>query len=441
MGNRWSEETGIFHGYVVEDYLCSWGAMSFGDGSASEGKVGCANLSGVSDQPQDGLQVVEAVYGTGPGRVAGPVATTAASAATNAKEVGRADSAIAASAAALGSQEAAGGAAAALGRRGAQRPNDGAVAAAVGDSASRAATPPSGVCVAPTSADGGAARQPGLDGGFQGVVSDWGGATSGPPDRAGPLQSVWVGREDIGRSKLAAGAWGVCEAVPALGSAGADSGGPWESVWFDRASGAVAVERVVDASGDRGGVYPAGASRTERGARAVSSSAQARDDATRGSKRKGPAASDDLLASRLQRGATPRSIGATHTVGALSSESAGLSARAAVGAVCGGLGGASGASERGDQVAGSASVRWGSFRGTAGRSEATAAGGMGGVFLSVVDRASARSRYGSHATGRACRAEAPKGKGGWEPKAEAVIARLEAAQGERGSFPQSASPI
>src|ERR1035437_2956795 len=170
MGNRWSEKEGIFHGYVVEDYLCSWGAVPSGEGSASEGKVGCANLPGGSDQPQgglqvveavygsgpawggsssegkvgcanlpggsaqpqDGLQVVEAVYGSGPGRAAGPVATTAASAATNAKEVGRADSAVAASAAALGSQEAAGGAAAPLGRRGAKRSNDGAVAAAVG---------------------------------------------------------------------------------------------------------------------------------------------------------------------------------------------------------------------------------------------------------------------------------------------------------------------
>src|ERR1035437_8382307 len=199
MGNTFGDKAGIFGGYVVEDYLCGWGAVSSGDGAASEGKVGGANLPGGPDQPQDGLQVVEAVYGSGPERVAGPGATSAASAATNAKEVGRADSAVAASAAVLGAQDAAGGAAAALGRSGAQRSNDGAVAAAVGDSASWAATSPSGVWVAPTGADGGAAGQPGLDGGFQGVVSDWGGAARGPADGAGPLQSVWVGGE--GRSE------------------------------------------------------------------------------------------------------------------------------------------------------------------------------------------------------------------------------------------------
>ena len=265
MGNTLGEQAGIFGGDVVEDYLCGWGAVPSGYGAASEGKVGYANLPGGPDQPQDGLQVVEAVYGPGSGRVAGPIATSAASAATNGPEVGRADSAVAASAAVLGSQEAAGGAAAALGRRGAERSNDGAVAAAVGDSASGAATPPSGVRVAPAGADGGVAGQPGLDGGFQGVVSDWGGAASGSADGAGPLQSVWVGGEGVARSKLAAGAWGVCEAVPAVGSAGADSGGQWESVWIDGARRAVAVERVVDASGDRGGVYPTRASRTERG--------------------------------------------------------------------------------------------------------------------------------------------------------------------------------
>src|ERR1035437_8211761 len=110
MGNTLGEKAGIFGGYVVEDYLCGWGAVLLGESAASEGKVCGANLPGGPDQPQDGLQVVEAVYGSGPARVAGPVATPAASAATNAKEVGRADSAGAARGGVMGSPGAAGGA-------------------------------------------------------------------------------------------------------------------------------------------------------------------------------------------------------------------------------------------------------------------------------------------------------------------------------------------
>ena len=431
MGNTWSEEKGIFHGYDVEGNLCSWGAVPPGDGSASEGKVGGANLSGGWDQPQDGLQVVEAVYGSGSGRAAGPVATTAAGATANAQEVGGADSATAASAAALGPQEAAGGAAASLEERGAQRSNGGAMPAAAGDSANWAATPPTGVCIAPTRADGGTARQPCLDGGFQGVVSDWRGAASGSPDGEGPLQSVWVGGEGVAQSKLVGDASGVCKVVRAVGYAGADSGGQRKSIWINRAGGVVALERVVDASGDCGGVYPARASRTEQGARAVSSSAQARDDATGGAERAGPAASDDLLAKGLQPGATSRGIGATDSGGALSCERAGLSARAALGAVCGGLGGAAGAPERGDQVEGATPVHWGSLRRTACRAETAAVGGVGGVFLFAVDRAFARSRYRGHAAGSVCASEAQKVKGWWRG---AAIAGNRLAAGTTGGL-------
>ena len=133
MGNSSVRVECTFHGYDVESDLCNWGAMPSGGGTAPEDKVGQSNMSRGADQPQDGLQVVAAVWRARSGGIAGPVETTAAHTAADFSPVGGADSTPATRATVLGAQETARGLAGALGAKGAWGANHWSVAAAVGD--------------------------------------------------------------------------------------------------------------------------------------------------------------------------------------------------------------------------------------------------------------------------------------------------------------------
>ena len=104
-------------------------------------------------------------------------------------------------------------------------------------------------------ADAGQARQSRLDSRLQRVVSSRKRAASRTIDHTRFVQSLRLGDSGADEPTMEADAGGHETSVSTLWAAGSHSRGQRNALWLHRASGAVAVERMVDELGNTGGVY------------------------------------------------------------------------------------------------------------------------------------------------------------------------------------------
>src|SRR5579862_6518088 len=63
MGNTFLIKEAVFRGHAVEDSICSWGAVAFGEGSAPERTSGQTVVPCFWHQSQERLQMEGACYG------------------------------------------------------------------------------------------------------------------------------------------------------------------------------------------------------------------------------------------------------------------------------------------------------------------------------------------------------------------------------------------
>lgn len=167
---------------------------------------------------------------------------------------------------------------------------------------------------------GAQAKQSGLDCRFQGLVSNSRRMSGRALDGSRFVQSLLTGSMLVGRSKLAAGSSSFSAAVSALRVSPNHPRGQWRTVRIDRASGAFALERLVDRHGSRGPIHSSGASRTEWGARTNASGVQSRNDTTLVVQCASAAAADPAMGQKLQPGSAPRGFGAADAKGNLSTQ-------------------------------------------------------------------------------------------------------------------------
>jgi hypothetical protein len=172
----------------------------------------------------------------------------------------------------------------------------------------------------PKWAHGAQAKQSGLDGRFQGLVSNSKRRPGRALDGSRFIQSLLAGSMLVGRSKLAAGSSSFSSAVSALRVSPNHPRGQWRTVRLDRASGAFALERLVDGDGSPGPIHSSGASGTEWGARTNASGVQSRNDTTLVVQCAGAAAADPAMGQKLQPGSAPRGFGAKAAKGSLSTQ-------------------------------------------------------------------------------------------------------------------------
>ena len=168
--------------------------------------------------------------------------------------------------------------------------------------------------------DGAQAKQSGLDGRFQGLVSNSKRMPGRALDGSRFVQSLPAGSMLVGRSKLAAGSSSISAAVSAVRLSPNHPRGQWRTVRIDRASGAFALERMVDGHGSRGPIHSSGASGTEWSARTNASGVQSRNDTTLVVQCASAAAADPAMGQKLQPGSTPRGFGAAAAKGSLSTQ-------------------------------------------------------------------------------------------------------------------------
>ena len=208
--------------------------------------------------------------------------------------------------------------------------------------------------------DCGWSKQPGMDGGFQRMVSNARRASGRTVDGARLAQPLSAEYPSVARSSVGAGAANLPAVVSTLRLSRGHPGGQRRSVWFDWPSGAFAFERLVDGVGNQRGVHRSRPSRTERWTRANASSDEGRNRSAALAQSARAATPDGSVGTRLQPGSPSRSTGAADTGGSLPSSSPGPQERDLE--ISPGMGRAAGQEQRPDQVARSKTLRGGSIR-------------------------------------------------------------------------------
>ena len=330
MGNRMGIDMGNSFHFICRpfrgrDMECSYS----GGATAAVCEVGIegptkhvAVVSVVWHQPQVRLQMEASLRARRSARTVGSEAAAATLAAANKPEVDKANSTIATAPSDLGSSQA---------------------ASSTGQRIQRAACPGSSydqqmaqkdeaqwqgttadspwTAEEPWKVDGGSSEQPGMDGGFQGMVSNARRASSRSVDGAGFAQSISAEYPVVARSTVGAGATDLSWAVWTLWLSGGHSGGQRQSVRIDWASGAFALERLVDGAGNLRGVHRSRASRAERRARADAPSDEGRNHSTALAPPTCATTPDGPVEPRLQHNTSARRTGAAGPGGGLSSQS------------------------------------------------------------------------------------------------------------------------
>ena len=398
MGDTFFIKRAIFCGYAVEDSIGSWGAVASDPDHAPETKVCLGIEPSFWRQSQDRLQMEGAFFaGWAPG-VAQSQPPSAAAAAPVGGPLDSADPPVAAATSALGSQENAGVFSTA--RLVAAEPaHNSALVATVAFEPAPASAPAPCLRVPAATVDGGTPPQPGLDGGFQGLVPGGQWRAVRTVDGARSVQSLWFGGACAAHAAWPAGQGRLYKAVSASRPAGRAADGQWPSVCFARPGGAFAAECLVGAAGHPGGVFPARLSARQWRARTVSWG-----DATgnrRAPRRNAPGttASHHLLAAPLQPPPTARGAGSRRARQAVSQESPEISAPVARTAIRTGLHRAPGAQQRRNPLGGPQAVYWRGLCGAVHWSAPNQARDLWGPVRAFAHRASARTGNGSHAPG------------------------------------------
>jgi hypothetical protein len=191
----------------------------------------------------------------------------------------------------------------------------------------RAATSTSGSVDKSPAADAGQARQSRLDSRLQRVVSNRKRAASRTIDHTRFVQSLRLGDSVAQEPTMEAGAGGHERSVSTLWTAGSHTRGQRNAIWLHRASGAVALERMVDQLGNTGGVHRPWTSGTKWSARTISSCAQKRNGASASDDPTGPTAAQRQVPKSLQYRPTTRRVEAAHASIAVSAEPAPVSSQ------------------------------------------------------------------------------------------------------------------
>jgi hypothetical protein len=315
----------------------------------------------VWNQPQVRLQMEASLRARRSARTVGSEAVSPTLAAANEREVDEANSAVATAPSELGKSQA---------------------ASSTGQRIQRAASPGSAydqqvaqkdeaqwpgpkaysarTAEAAWKADDGWSKQPGMDGGFQRMVSNPRRASSRSADGAGFAQSLSAEYPVVGRSKVGAGAAHLSAVVRAVRLSTSHSRGQRRSVRIDWPSGAFALECLVDGAGNIRGVHRSRPSRAERRARANASSDEERNYPAALAQSACAATPNGSVGTGLQPSSPSRSPRAADTGGSLPSSSAGPQERDLE--ISPGMGRTPGQEQRADQVARPKALRGRSIR-------------------------------------------------------------------------------
>ncbi len=339
-----------------------------------------------------------------PSRFARSGLSAAPLAASNISGVVKADSRVAAAAPELGKEQAG----SSTGQRisGSSRPlcsDDGQVVEA--DETELSSAPPfcSRTAIEARRLDRCSTEQPGVDRGFQGLVSNWGGPARGTADGAGFVQSLPVDGSFVQGAELEELPSGLPAVVSREGLPRRDSYGQWHALRIHRAGRAYATECLVDSTGDPGRIHSAGAPRTEWRPRTDASGAQGRDHTAALAALAGPATAHGPLGEDLQPNPATRSFEAASASGSLSAEADAVPECALE--LPEGMGCASSAEQRGDQMAREKAIRGGSIRGVSGWAEAEERREMRSLFCGTGDRGVVGIGPGRDAPSQVCPAD------------------------------------
>ena len=393
-----------FYGHIVHvverTFLCGAAASICEVGIEGPTKH-VAVMSVVRVQSQAGLQMEGPVRAGGKARSARSNAATTWIAPANGVGVADSDSAIAPTPSELGQSEAWSSVAQRISASSCSLcADDRQMVAANEIESPRPTAFASGAATQAPRVDDRSAQQPGLDGGFQGLVSNARRSARGAVDGAGYVQSLSAERPFDEGSKLAAGSSGFPATVPAERIPHRHPDGQRSAVRIGRSGRAFALECLVDRFGDSRGVHSARASRAEWRARTNASGAQGRDDATCLLRPAGSTTADPSLGKRLQRDPSPRGFGAAVAC-------RGLSFQARASSPCSveipqPLDGASGSEQRPNQMAGTQAVCRRGIRWVSGRSQTGEHGKKRRLFCWSVDRRNVGSRSGRDAASQIC---------------------------------------
>jgi hypothetical protein len=398
MGDTFLIKEAVFCGYAVEDSICYWGAVAFGQGIAPEGKVGGLSVPLFRHQPEDCLQMEDTLYPWWASSLARSLSATAPDASPTGWQVDQPDPAVAQGATALGAQENS-GALSAAGLGAAQRTNHCPMVQAVGADTATATAAAQSLCAKASVPDRGAPAQSGLDGRFQGMVSRGQRGALRAVDGARPPQSLRVGCADAGHPAGRARQSRLYRALSTAGNAGGHPDRQRESFRIERPGRAFAFERLVAAVGDQCGVYPSGLSARQRCPRAVSWSDETGNRQASRPDAKGAAASDNDMVVALQSSAPARGAGTNGSGKVVPQEPAEVSQAPGTTQIWPGLSGATGSQQRRDPMVRSQAVYWRGIRGSESGTSLHPPGSSRGVFYQIARRAPARTGYGSHASG------------------------------------------
>src|SRR5580765_1601878 len=400
MGNSFHFISRPFEGHVMEGPYSSGATAAVREVGLEGPTKHVAVVSVVSNQPQVRLQM-EASFRTGrSARSAGPATSSEELAWANEPRMVEADAADEAAASQLGKSQTASSIAPGIPRAsGSGRAHDWPVAQ------KDETQPPCSSTDSPRTAsetwevDGGWPEQPGLDGGFQRVVSNPRWAAGGTVDGAGSVQPLSAEYPIVGRSTVGAGATNLYAIVWTLRLSPGHPRGQRRTVWIEGSSGSFAIERLVDSVGNFGGIHRSRPSRTERWARANASSDEGRVDSAALEPSAGTATSGGSVGRGVQPGSPSRSVGAENSGRALPSSSSGPEGQQHE--ISAGMVDTTGAEQRADPVARTKAICGGSLRWVPGGSEAGQKE-MGDLFWASADWRTVGKRCGWNAPSQVC---------------------------------------
>ena len=277
MGNRIGKHMGFFRGHALEIYFSDSSAGSLCETAVEGPTTPGASVPNFWDQSKNRLQVEATFWGARRSRNVRSVASSPEVAWTDAETLAQSYPAIAAAPSALGCKENSATPARTISPAAlAGSANHYVVAGTVAVGAPAAPTLSARSTVAAPALDGPQAFQSGMVRRFQRLVPNQQWAADRAFDGTRYVQSVYFERSAVARPAVVACARSLYAVVRAFWFAPGYSSGQWRSLWIQRPSGSDPIECLVDGVGYPSGVYCAGASRTERGARANAPGIQSR---------------------------------------------------------------------------------------------------------------------------------------------------------------------
>src|SRR5687768_5529161 len=271
MGDIFSLSLRRFRGHAVENSFVAQGPPALGRSGAGTPSIAPTSLPPFRRQPQDGLQMVDAISSSWPSRLARSVASSAPLAPPSPSTLDQRHRPVAPASSALGRQK--DSSATSPKTSASARPlcaDDPALAQTEGVGGAAPATSPARSSRAATGADGADAVPSGVDGGFQRLVPHGRRSAPGTTDGARSVQPLWIVSAPFAQPGRSPRASRDAAVVPRARSARSDPRGQWFAFWRQGRAGTLASVSLVDAAGHSRRVHPASAARRQRRARTIS---------------------------------------------------------------------------------------------------------------------------------------------------------------------------